>query len=456
MLEVVVLAAGSGTRMHSRVPKVLHTLLDAPILAHVVRSAQAALPARIHVIIQPGMQELADQVLVQSDVNWIHQKTQEGTGHAMLQALPHLSEESTVVIVTGDTPLLSSKTIQEAGTACPDGVIVVIAELDDPSGYGRIERDSSGQFIAIVEDRDTTPEQRAIREVNSGIIGVSRTVLEELLGRLSRDNAQNELYLTQIVQLAVEAGIPVNTVKVNDPDEIRGVNDRVELAELESILKRRRILELMRNGLSVRDPDRFDLRGNLMAGTDCVIDVNVLIEGEVRLGDGVYVGPGSVLRDTEIENEAKIHEYSILESACVGQRCSIGPFARIRPKTTIDEGVRVGNFVEVKASRLGAGAKASHLAYIGDASIGENTNIGAGAVTCNFDGISKHQTVIGDDVFVGTNSTLIAPLKIHSGAFIAAGTTVTRDVKSPALVVSRTRQREIQNWVPPTARRKKP
>ena len=456
MLEVVVLAAGSGTRMHSSVPKVFHTLLDAPILTHVVETARATSPASIHVIIQPSMQQFAEQILAQDDVNWIHQETQDGTGHAMLQALPHLREDATVVIVTGDTPLLSSKTIQEAGNACPDGVTVVTAELDDPSGYGRIVRDAGGQFIAIVEDRDTAPEQRVIREVNSGIIGASRKVLEQLLGKLSRNNAQNELYLTQIIQLAVEAGIPVTTVMADDPDEIRGVNDRVELAEVEKILRHRRILELMRNGLSVRDPDRFELRGNLMVGTDCVIDVNVLIEGEVRLGDGVYIGPGSVLRDTEIENDAKIHEYSILESARVGQRCSIGPFARIRPNTTIHEGVRVGNFVEVKASRLGAGAKASHLAYIGDASIGENTNIGAGAVTCNFDGTSKHQTVIGDDVFVGTNSTLIAPLKIHSRAFIAAGTTVTRDVKNPVLVVSRTRQREIQNWVPPTARRKKP
>lgn len=456
MLEVVVLAAGSGTRMHSRVPKVFHTLLDAPILTHVVDSVRATSPARIHVLIQPAMQELAEQVLGQGDVNLIHQKTQDGTGHAMLQALPHLYEDATVVIVTGDTPLLSSKTIQEAGNACPNGVTVVTAELDDPTGYGRIVRDSNGQFIAIVEDRDTAPEQRAIREVNSGIIGASRKILEQLLGNLSRSNAQNELYLTQIFQLAVEAGIPVTNIMATDPEEIRGVNDRVELAEVEKILRHRRILELMRNGLTVRDPDRFDLRGSLIAGLDCVIDVNVLIEGDVRLGDGVYIGPGSVLRDTEIENDAKVHEYSIIESAHVGQRCSIGPFARIRPKTSIDDDVRVGNFVEVKASRLGAGAKASHLAYIGDASIGENTNIGAGAVTCNFDGTHKHPTVIGDDVFVGTNSTLIAPLKIHSGAFIAAGTTVTRDVKNPALVVSRTRQREIQNWVPPTARRKKP
>ena len=211
----------------------------------------------------------------------------------------------------------------------------------------------------------------------------------------------------------------------------------------------------MRDGLTIRDPDRFDLRGSLTAGLDCVIDVNVLIEGEVRLGDGVYIGPGSVLRNTVIENDAKVHEYSVLESARVGQRCSIGPFARIRPGTFLEDEVRIGNFVEVKASRLGAGAKASHLAYIGDASIGENTNIGAGAVTCNFDGRNKHRTVIGDDVFIGTNSTLIAPVEIHSGAFIAAGTTVTRDVKNPSLVVSRTRQREIQNWVPPTARRKK-
>lgn len=456
MLEVVVLAAGSGTRMRSRVPKVFHTLLDAPILTHVVRSAQDASPERIHVIIQPAMQELAEQVIGHDDVNWIHQETQDGTGHAMIQALPHLSKDATVVIVTGDTPLLSAKTIQEVGSALSDGVVVVTADLDDPSGYGRIERDSSGQFVAIVEDRDTTPEQKTIREVNSGIIGVSRKVLEQLLGRLSRDNAQNELYLTEIVQLAVASGIPVKTIQASDPDEIRGVNDRVELAEIEKILMRHRILELMRNGLTVRDSDRFDLRGNLIAGLDCVIDVNVLIEGEVRLGDGVYIGPGSVLRDTEIESDVKVYEYSVLESARVGHRCSIGPFARIRPKTTIDDDVRVGNFVEVKASRLRAGAKASHLAYIGDATIGENTNIGAGAVTCNFDGASKHQTIIGDDVFVGTNSTLIAPLKIHSGAFIAAGTTVTRDVKNPALVVSRTRQREIQHWVPPTARGKKP
>ncbi len=456
MLEVVVLAAGAGTRMRSRVPKVFHTLLDSPILAHVVRAVQAALPAHIHVIIQPAMQELAEQTFDHDAVNWVHQESQDGTGHAVLQAIPHVTKDATVVIVTGDTPLLSAQTIEKAGSACLDGITIVTAELEDPCGYGRIERNSNGQVIAIVEDKDATQAQKAIREVNSGIIGVSRTILEQLLDRLSSNNAQNELYLTEIVQLAVETGIPVQTFTVEDPDEIRGINDRVELAEVEIILRRRRIRELMQNGLTLRDPDRFDLRGNLVTGLDCVIDVNVLIEGEVRLGDGVYIGPGSVLRSTEIGTDAKVLEYSILESAKVGKRCSIGPFARIRPGTSLADEVRVGNFVEVKGSQLGTRAKASHLAYIGDANIGANTNIGAGAITCNFDGERKHQTVIGDDVFVGTNSTLIAPLNVHSGAFIAAGTTVTRDVKSPSLVVSRTRQREIENWVPPTVRRKKP
>ena len=455
MLEVVVLAAGAGTRMRSRVPKVFHTLLDAPILAHVLSAVRTTFPTRIHVMIQPAMQELAEQILAGEEVNWIYQETQDGTGHAVMQAIPHLAKDANVVIITGDTPLLSVQTIQDVGSTYSEGVTIATAELEDPRGYGRIERDSSGQVIAIVEDKDASQAQRAIREVNSGIIGISRTDLEKLLGQLSRDNAQNELYLTEIVQLAVETGIPVQTVTVEDPDEIRGINDRVELAEVETILRRRRVRELMRTGLTLRDPDRFDIRGNLVTGLDCVIDVNVLIEGEVRLGDGVYIGPGSVLRSTEIGTDAKIHEYSILESAKVGKRCSIGPFARIRPGTSLADEVRVGNFVEVKASQLGTRAKASHLAYIGDANIGANTNVGAGAITCNFDGERKHQTVIGDDVFVGTNSTLIAPLNVHSGAFIAAGTTVTRDVKNPSLVVSRTRQREIENWVPPTERRKK-
>ncbi|MYD46590.1 MAG: UDP-N-acetylglucosamine diphosphorylase/glucosamine-1-phosphate N-acetyltransferase [Gammaproteobacteria bacterium] len=456
MLEVVVLAAGAGTRMRSRVPKVFHTLLDSPILAHVVRAVQAASPARVHVIIQPSMQELAEQTFDHDAVNWVHQESQDGTGHAVLQAIPHVTKDATVVIVTGDTPMLSAQSIQKAASACPEGITIVTAELDDPCGYGRIERDSNGKVITIIEDKDASQTQKAIREVNSGVIGVSRKILEQLLDRLTRNNAQNELYLTEIVQLAVETEIPVQTVSVEDPDEIRGINDRVELAEVETILRSRRVRELMRKGLTLRDPDRFDLRGNLVTGIDCVVDVNVLIEGEVRLGDGVYIGPGSVLRNTEIGTDAKVLEYSILESATVGKRCSIGPFARIRPGTSLADEVRVGNFVEVKASQLGTRAKASHLAYIGDANIGANTNIGAGAITCNFDGERKHQTVIGDDVFVGTNSTLIAPLNVHSGAFIAAGTTVTRDVKSPSLVVSRTRQREIQNWVPPTVRRKQP
>ena len=455
MLEVVVLAAGAGTRMRSRIPKVFHNLLDKPVLAHVVSAAQAASPARVHVIVQPVMQALAEQYLAQNKVNWVHQESQEGTGHAVLQAIPHIAKDATVVIATGDTPLLSAHTIQQAGTVCPQGVIIVTAELEDPCGYGRIERNSNGQVTAIVEDKDATQAQKMIREVNSGIIGVSRTILEQLLGSLTRNNAQNELYLTEIVQRAVEAEIPVQTFTVKDSDEIRGINDRVELAAVEKILRKRRVFELMKNGLTVRDPDRFDLRGKLVTGLDCVIDVNVLIEGEVRLGDGVYIGPGSVLISTEIGNDAKVLEYSILESAKVGRRCSIGPFARIRPGTSLADEVKVGNFVEVKASQLGTGTKANHLAYIGDTKLGANTNVGAGAITCNFDGERKHQTVIGDDVFIGTNSTLIAPLTVHSGAFIAAGTTVTHDVKNPSLVVSRTRQREIQNWVPPHVRRKK-
>ena len=452
-LEVVVLAAGNSKRMRSRTPKVFHTLLGRPMLAHVLEAIDCNDVDATHVVIQPTMERLAKDMFGDA-VHWVHQDEQLGTAHAVRQALPSIQPDSNVLVVNGDTPLLTSATVSKSLENLDDSISLVTAELTNPAGYGRIVRNGDGSICEIVEDKDATPEQREIREINSGIIGAPASLLSNLLDRVECANAQSEYYLTDIIKLAIDDKISVHTVPAQFAEEVVGVNDRIQLAEAERIASKLKAHELMESGVTLLDPDRVDIRGSIEAGIDCTIDINVVIEGSVKLGEGVSIGVGCILKNVELGDGVQLSEYCILDSAVIGKRCLIGPYARIRPGSVLEEDVRIGNFVEVKNSRLGSRTKANHLAYVGDAEIGANTNVGAGAITCNFDGKDKHKTIIGDNVFVGTNCTLVAPLKVGSGAFLAAGSTITQDVPGDVLAIARERQRTVSRWKPPGSRSK--
>lgn len=452
-LEVIILAAGHGKRMRSRTPKVFHNVLDKPMVQHVIDAAHQSQSNQIHVVIRPEMLDQAKQ-LVLRDVNWVLQDEPRGTGHAVMQSMPDVSEDAQVLILNGDAPLITGETVRSTVARDPDSLVVVTAELPDPAGYGRIVRDEKGRVFGIVEDKDASAIHRTVKEVNSGAIATPARVLNRLLNQLSCSNAQDEYYLTDIVGLAIESGLNVETLLADDPEEVLGVNDRVQLAQAERILARRKAKKLMQQGVTLKDPSRFDPRGNIEAGPDCCIDVNVVLEGDVILGEGVSIGPGCVLRNVEVGDRTVLHEYSVIESARIGKDCSVGPIARIRPGSQLDDEVSIGNFVEIKASKLGQGTRANHLAYIGDAELGSEVNVGAGAITCNFDGASKHRTIIGNNVFIGTNCTMVAPLRIGPGAFLAAGSTITTDVSNGVLAVGRARQREVSRWVSPRRRKK--
>lgn len=451
-LEVVVLAAGQGKRMVSNHPKVLHPLAGRPLLRHVLDTVAVLQPSRVHVVVGHGAESV--RAAVADDVTWVMQAERLGTGHAVTQALPGIGDEALVLVVYGDVPLIGAKTLQACvDAAAGDALALVTAQLEDPAQLGRILRDADGGIRGIVEFRDADDGQRAIREINSGIMAAPRRTLAELLSRVSPDNAQGEYYLTDVVGLAVDQGIPVRGLTVADAEEVAGINDRAELAALERRYQRRLVGALMAAGVSVADPERVDVRGRVTAGRDCFIDVNVVLEGDVTLGDDVFLGPGAVVRDSTLADGVRVEAHTVVEGARVGAGCALGPFARIRPGTELAEDVKIGNFVETKKAVLGRGSKASHLAYLGDATVGADCNIGAGAVTCNYDGIDKHATVIGDNVFVGTNTTLVAPLEIGNGAFVAAGSTVTSKVKAGELAVGRGRQRNIQGWRRPDQRK---
>ncbi len=453
-LEVVVLAAGQGKRMASAIPKVLHPLAGRPLLHHVLDAVAATAPDRVHVVVGHG----ADAVRSASpgDVVWVQQPERRGTGHAVAQALPGVADDAVVLVVYGDVPLIASSTLLDTVAAAREGAIALVtASLEDPAQLGRIVRDGDGRIRSIVEFRDADAGQRSIREVNSGILAAPRSLLAPLLERLSPDNAQGEYYLTDVIAMAVAAGVAVEGLTVADPLEISGVNDRAELAALERVYQRRAVAALMAAGVSVADPARVEIRGRVTAGQDCILDVNVVLEGDVNLGRNVHVGPGAVIVDSHIGDGTRIEPHTVIEGSRVGAGCVLGPFAHLRPGTELADRVKIGNFVETKKSRLGEGTKASHLAYLGDATLGADCNVGAGTITCNYDGIDKHPTVIGDGVFVGTNSTLVAPLEIGAGAYVAAGSTVTTKVPPGELAVGRGRQRNIQGWKRPDQRKPK-
>ena len=447
-LEVIILAAGQGTRMKSALPKVLHPLAGRPLLVHVVETALSLQPGAVHVVIGHGAERVQEQ-LAGYPVRWVVQEQQLGTGHGVLQALPAVSPDSTVLVLYGDVPLISGATLAALVAMAATGPALLTARVADPAGYGRILRDAAGALLGVVEHKDATDEQREITEINTGLLAAPARDLLAYLPRVGNDNKQGEYYLPDILGMAVAQGRVVASCEAASEIEVLGVNDRVQLNQLEREFQRRQAESLMRAGVAVADVNRLDIRGSVTCGVDVSIDVNVVFEGNVYLGDGVTIGPNCVLQDVSVAAGATIHAMSHLQEAQIGERCSVGPFARLRPGTVMAEGARVGNFVETKKADIGVGSKVNHLSYIGDCVMGDHVNIGAGTITCNYDGANKHKTEIGPGVFVGSNSTLVAPLQIAEQGFVAAGSTITRAVGKAELAVSRSRQRNIEGWQRP-------
>ena len=447
-LDVVILAAGQGTRMRSALPKVLHPIAGRSMLAHVLQTARSLKPASIQVVIGHGA-ELVREQLAADDVSFVVQSEQLGTGHAVAQAVPHLKAENTLVLY-GDVPLIEAGTLESLLTKLSaDSMALLTVNLDNPAGYGRIVRDNAGVVQAIVEHKDASSEQLKICEGNTGILAAPRERMADWLGRLSNSNAQGEYYLTDIIAMAVADGLTVATETASDAMEVQGANDRLQLSELERHYQQRAAHSLMAQGVTLLDPARFDLRGEVSVGRDVLIDINVILEGKVEIADNVSIGPNCVIKDSVLHTGAVIKANSHLEGAQVGEGADCGPFARLRPGSVLSAGSHVGNFVELKNTRMGAGAKAGHLSYLGDSDIGARSNIGAGTITCNYDGANKFKTVMGEDVFIGSNSSLVAPLNLGDGATTGAGSTITTDVPAQALAVGRGRQRNLENWPRP-------
>jgi bifunctional UDP-N-acetylglucosamine pyrophosphorylase/glucosamine-1-phosphate N-acetyltransferase len=448
-LQVVILAAGQGKRMFSDLPKVLHSLGGKPLLAHALDAARQLGSDRIGVVIGHGASRVKEQIK-DSDLVWILQEQQLGTGHAMMQALPNLRGDGTVLVLYGDVPLIAATTLRALVEAASGGNLAMLTqEVDDPKGYGRIVRDGRGKVLRIVEEKDATAAERAIREVNTGIMAMPRRKLEGWLARLRNDNAQGEYYLTDVVAAAVADGVPIEVRHPAAPYECLGVNSKVELAALERRYQLNQAAKLLESGVALADPARIDIRGELTCGRDVAIDVNCVFEGRVSLGDGVHVAANCVLRDVSVGPGTEIKHFSLLEETRVGANVRIGPYARTRPGTQLDDDVHVGNFVEVKASTMGRGSKANHLAYIGDSTVGRDVNIGAGTITCNYDGANKHRTIIEDDVHIGSDVQLIAPVTVGRGATIAAGATITDDVPPGGLTLTLKKQVTKPDWKRP-------
>jgi bifunctional UDP-N-acetylglucosamine pyrophosphorylase / glucosamine-1-phosphate N-acetyltransferase len=453
-LEVVVLAAGLGTRMYSARPKVLQPLAGRCLLEHVVATAKRLDARAIHVVYGHGG-DLVPTTLKHLAVRWVLQAPQKGTGHALQQALPQIGADAVVLVLYGDVPLTRVETLRPLLTAAAEGSLALLTmELEDAGGYGRIVRGANGEVRQIVEHKDATLAQQAIAEINTGILAAPAKYLHKWLAALKNDNAQGEYYLTDIVAIAAADSAKIKTAKPAAAWEIMGVNSKNQLAELERILQRNQAQALMQQGVTFMDPARFDLRGTLTVGADVVIDVNVVIEGTVRLGNGVHIGPNNVIRDTSIGDGAVIHPNCVIENAQIGDACRIGPFARIRPGARLDHGAHIGNFVEIKNAEVGEGSKINHLSYVGDSVVGKNVNIGAGVITCNYDGADKHRTVIGDDAFIGSDCQLVAPVKIGAGATIGAGSTITTNTPPNELTLSRVKQKTVTGWKRPVKKRK--
>ena len=447
-LDIVILAAGQGTRMRSALPKVLHPVAGKSMLGHVIDTARLLKPQGIHVVIGHGA-ELVRERLAADDLNFVLQSEQLGTGHAVAQALPTLSAER-VLILYGDVPLIEVETLQRLLQQVSEQQLgLLTVNLNDPTGYGRIVRDEQGVVKAIVEHKDASTEQRLIREGNTGILAVPGKKLGDWLGRLSNSNAQGEYYLTDVIAMAVADGLVVATEQAADEMEVLGANDRIQLSQLERHYQYRAARRLMVQGVTLIDPARFDLRGEATVGRDVSIDINVILEGQVVIEDGVQIGPNCVIKNSILRKGAIVKANSHLEGAEVGEGADCGPFARLRPGSELGAKAHVGNFVELKNAKLGEGAKAGHLSYLGDAEIGARTNIGAGTITCNYDGANKFKTVLGEDVFIGSNSALVAPVTLGDRATTGAGSVITGDVPDNTLAVGRAKQRNIEGWKRP-------
>ena len=450
--SVVILAAGKGTRMYSELPKVLRLLAGKPMVQHVIDTAKSVGASDIHLVYGHGG-DLLKEKLGEQNLNWVLQAEQLGTGHAMQQAAPHFQDDEDIIMLYGDVPLIAKDTLQRLIEAKPEGGIGLLTViLDNPTGYGRIIREN-GEVVGIIEQKDATEEQRKIQEINTGIMVASGKDFKRWLSQLDNNNAQGEYYITDVIALAHKEGNKIETVHPSRLSEMEGVNNRLQLAALERIYQREQAEKLLLAGVMLIDPERFDIRGTLTHGRDIIIDTNVIIEGNVTLGNNVHIQSGCILKNCVIGDNSVISPYSVIENSELSAECTVGPFARLRPGAKLAAKAHVGNFVEMKNASLGVGSKAGHLTYLGDAQIGENVNIGAGTITCNYDGANKYKTIIGDDVFVGSDTQLIAPVSVANGATIGAGTTVTRDVNEGELVVSRVKQVHIKNWQRPVKKK---
>ncbi|MCE9679637.1 bifunctional UDP-N-acetylglucosamine diphosphorylase/glucosamine-1-phosphate N-acetyltransferase GlmU [Shewanella sp. AS1] len=447
-LNVVILAAGKGTRMRSDLPKVLHPIAHKSMVQHVIDTAHQVGSDAIQLVYGYGAEQLK-QKLGEQQLNWVLQAEQLGTGHAVAQANDNIGDDDTVLILYGDVPLIQASTLQALLAARQEnGLAILTVNLPNPTGYGRIVREA-GKVVGIVEQKDANSDQLKINEINTGIMAAPGKQLKHWLGQLSSDNAQGEYYLTDIVAMAHRDGVAITTAQPESAIEVEGANNRVQLAQLERAYQARAAEQLMLAGANLRDPARIDIRGDVTVGMDVMVDVNVIFQGKVTIGNNVTIGAGAILIDCEIGDNAEVKPYSIIENAIVGEAASAGPFARLRPGAELKRDAHVGNFVEMKKAVLGEGSKAGHLTYIGDAQIGAGVNIGAGTITCNYDGANKHLTVIEDNVFVGSDTQLVAPVTIGKGATLGAGSTITRDVGADELVITRVKQKHLTGWARP-------
>ncbi len=445
MIEAIILAAGQGTRMKSKKAKVLHELGGKTLLQHVIDAIQP-LSSSINIVIGNDAELIKNSINSRS-ISWVLQKMQLGTGHAIQQAISNINDELTCVILYGDVPLITTNTIKSLiDKSQKNGFSLLSVLLDDPNGYGRIIRDKKELIKAIVEDKDADVNERKINEINTGIMAIQGSLLKKYIAQLEPNNSQGEFYLTDIVKIAVKDNVTISSLVCDNVSEVMGINDKNQLAEAERIYQQQQAKELMSKGLTIKDPNRFDCRGSLIFGKDCSVDINVVLEGENELGENVLIAPNCIIKNAKIGDHAEIKANTIIEDAVIGSHTTIGPFARIRPETEVGNSARIGNFVEIKKSSIDEGSKVPHLSYVGDSTIGKNVNIGAGVITCNYDGVNKHQTIIEDGVFIGSDTQLIAPVSIGENSTIGAGSTITQDVPSEKLTLSRKKQKTIPDW----------